>query len=388
MRLVTATLIISGCLTVLAQVQIAGDCNSVRVTQAPSRTLYSNTLFAPAAVGNGSSNCDGNSATSECRMVTFQPNMEASYTLFQVLANQQLVQVGQPRSTNFNSGFLVFNNLPHGTYRVVARLPVISRDGCSFDNGTNYTCMFDWSGRHIGFLGTYNGPNSGSGATFTSNDVVVGPTTSADNVFTIIESQPSGPTSAADANETLIVDFSQSRNYNLYHIDVVEDNNGVTGYASLGWQQGTIQNLNLSQFWLSTGQGPIRPFHGYTVKFVTENLQCRNAIEWTQTTRWNDRSQSIFICPAGTGCLRLNVPSGSIHAFPNPARDQVRLSGIDESSPQARRIQLVDALGRVVRDEPLQGDTYSLEGMATGVYVLRLFADEEIVHTQQLLIED
>lgn len=80
-------------------------------------------------------------------------------------------------------------------------------------------------------------------------------------------------------------------------------------------------------------------------------------------------------------------------AYPNPASGAVSLS-FGNAEHGARRVELMDATGRVVRQQPLalQNSTelpaaFNTAGLAPGVYHIRLVGENSVLGTQRLVVQ-
>ena len=76
--------------------------------------------------------------------------------------------------------------------------------------------------------------------------------------------------------------------------------------------------------------------------------------------------------------------SGMVKVYPNPAQRQITIEGVEPYN----RIQLVDAMGKLIKDRENKGQyqlQINLEGVRNGMYLLRLMNEKE-VQTVKLII--
>lgn len=96
----------------------------------------------------------------------------------------------------------------------------------------------------------------------------------------------------------------------------------------------------------------------------------------------------LWMSPVGVGTPESAVAS-TITLFPNPAHDVVCLN---TGSAQVSRVELLDASGRVVRSEALvlgssTAQRFSLSGIASGVYTVRMSEVDGHQQSQRLVVE-
>ena len=96
----------------------------------------------------------------------------------------------------------------------------------------------------------------------------------------------------------------------------------------------------------------------------------------------------LWMSPIGAGAPESPV-AAAITLYPNPAHEavSVNITGVDRS-----RVELLDASGRTVRSE-LFDRSYSgqlefgLNGIAPGLYTIRISSSDGRLHTQRLVVE-
>lgn len=297
---------------------------------------------------------------------------------------ERLSDNGDWRIVESYSMSTTWEDLDHGTYRVAQQIPRHMLgwevDVCSREFPNDFICVFNTNGQNIGFLGTYADP-------IFSNSVVVGPTLQEENSWRFRESRPSGSTSAADADEVILVDARLSVNYDLYYVAIFEEGDTYNSYLGLGWNSGQLGQFNLSTTWLQAKERPLEPFHDYIVQFVAENQSCRNGIEAPPIPgiTWNVNTQKIFVCPAGTGCLRLDFEE-DILAYPNPTRHHLNFEGLN--STEIYEASLYGIRGERILHQSLgKGEMLNLSDVPKGNYTVKLEVNGVTRHTAQIVVQ-
>ncbi|MDR2802379.1 MAG: T9SS type A sorting domain-containing protein [Prevotellaceae bacterium] len=81
----------------------------------------------------------------------------------------------------------------------------------------------------------------------------------------------------------------------------------------------------------------------------------------------------------------------NVTVFPNPARDVVNIRYETENEsdvmPAACRIDLFDMSGRFVRTFTTTNGSFSIQGLENGLYLLRIFEDNQIKATRKILVQ-
>ncbi len=81
-------------------------------------------------------------------------------------------------------------------------------------------------------------------------------------------------------------------------------------------------------------------------------------------------------------CSNIGVDglSGTVSAYPNPAREKVTIEGLE-----AKEVQVYNALGRLVKT--VRGaNEISVAGLPTGVYLMRIMDEKRISHTKRISV--
>lgn len=350
---------------IVAQPQITGDCSSVSFAGGMPEyevNLFENGAFPP---------------NQPCLAFVSIPPMQPRMFLQQFnFATNQFVTIAGPRVVN-----QPFTNLVHGTYRIKLQVPRrLFRAAC--ENG--HIPAYDWSYRHVGWIGHYSEETGGDfPGTFFSNEVVVGMTTPADIAFTFIDEPETGPETAYDYGEPVKINTSQCKNYNRWMIAIIEDG-GQNRYMSTGWMSGKIggngQSLSLTELW----QGWItwwqfEPLHSYHVQVVLENNECPNP-------SWNQLIRTFFVCPTGSGC-RLGEPEEpQIRLGPNPAHSSFFLYNYDAGFYSGSLMIISDMAGRTKKTIPLTGNEIDVSAIPAGVYAVQLVHEGKRVFSSKLVV--
>jgi len=371
----------------LAMAQTAkGDCTSIEVTNIPSYpTVYTTAGFKNCRDNGGYyAGCDENGRPACCRIYTTGGSTTPRFWLEQLQSNGSWLEVEGPQFDNN------FNNVEKGTYRVKCQVPTIAENICTNANGNfnkSRVCVFNTLGQFIGYWGTWdNTPYSTTQPTY-SNTVIVGATTESDISYTFIDLPETGSEGAYDFGETVIMDVSDSKNYDLWWVAIFEEGQTFSRYRSNGWQTGTVPNdeFNLTPFWEGNDGRRFETFHSYTVQFVTENSKCRNGIENPNPNGWNNLDRSFFICPAGSGC-RFGIDQREIVISPNPANGMIWLQNFNPDLDRDYILTVTDITGRLVKNMPLTSDRISISDLQSGIFVVNILREGESVFNSKLIV--
>jgi Secretion system C-terminal sorting domain len=197
-----------------------------------------------------------------------------------------------------------------------------------------------------------------------------------------------------DANEVVRLNAAASNSYNQWWLAIFEEGPTYNRYWSNGWQTGTVSSfnsansggantssiLNLSSEWNIDNSGlPSQPNHTYTVQFVVENSGCLNS------TNWNVNNKSFYICPTGSNC-KIGESNESIGIYPNPASNQVTLSGFDEEKHIGTLVTFTDVSGKVVKSQVLHDDELDIQDLSNGIYFVRgVHENAELFNTKLIV---
>ena len=127
-------------------------------------------------------------------------------------------------------------------------------------------------------------------------------------------------------------------------------------------------------------QGRLRVF-GYTGRGATfDAIQPGNSSDWTGVMAELAASPQAALAVA-----EAQSPEGkTLEFYPNPATTAACLPGM----PEGARVQLVDALGRVVRETAVSAAAQvSVLGLAPGLYLLRVTDKEGLLHTGRIAVQ-
>jgi hypothetical protein len=105
----------------------------------------------------------------------------------------------------------------------------------------------------------------------------------------------------------------------------------------------------------------------------------------TATLNATAQSSETFVARLGTGVLATQAArSTAISLYPNPATDQVQLTGL----PSGSQVNLVDALGRLARTAVLSAEAkVSVAGLAPGLYSIQATDKQGQTYTSRLLVQ-
>ena len=264
----------------------------------------------------------------------------------------------------------------HGTYRVRVTTPYYKENGCNIDGMPDRTRIeiYDLEGKFIGYQGTYdNFPYDGVEVYFT-NEVIVGPVQESDIGYFFVDVPEMVDNQAYDFGEDVIVDFSETKNYNSWWLAVFESGPVFNRYWANNGGQWTNRNtevLNLSDE--ADELLSFEAFHSYLIQFAASNTHCPN---------WQNVNKSVFICPAGSGC-HLNIADQAIKLYPNPANQYIYFDQL----PNASHNYLIwNSTGQLVQGGILQNNQIDIQALANGFYSLSLRQEGTTVFTTKLLI--
>jgi hypothetical protein len=74
-----------------------------------------------------------------------------------------------------------------------------------------------------------------------------------------------------------------------------------------------------------------------------------------------------------------------INIYPNPAQNEVRISGIDLT--EISRVRLMDLTGRVVKNFAVGLGKFDISSIPTGVYLIEVTLDKDKVFTYKLVVD-
>lgn len=314
-----------------------------------------------------------------CRVITLWP----TFVMYPRMFLQKLDHSTQSWTTvagpNYPGNFH-FTNLDHGTYRLYVQIPVIQLLITCGESQPGPILVYNTAWQHLGYAGYYYTP-SANDPTYYSNPVVVGETVSTDNNYTFIDEPETGSVFAYDYGETVILDATESINYDFWWIAIFESGPHYNRYLSNGWTSGTIGQFNISEFWSTGGSGwELEPFHSYTIQFVVENEQCKN------TPQWNNNDTNIFICPSGTGCKPAFIAAPEITMYPNPAAGRVFFKGLEFSLASRYDVRISDIAGRMLLEERIISEELDISVLQSGLYVVQLQKNGENHHSARLVV--
>jgi hypothetical protein len=274
-----------------------------------------------------------------------------------------------PTSSNYT-----FPSLPDGKYRVVSRTPSIHTPaGCS--GGVDILRSSD--NQFAGFFVTslYDETNSTERI---SDPLIVGETAQSDIDADIVDIN-GYVQSNFDDNDEVILDLSESTNFNRYFI-AIQQISGSNNYQSAGWQNGTPSTVNLNDIWTQTfSNWKFWNNRNFRVQVVLENEDCPNGV-------WNQKFEFFNTCSGGSGTCRFTHDT-DLAVFPNPATDMFVVRHLELSNDVRHDLFISDVSGRVIRKERLTGSQVDISDLDPGFYVVRIDEEGENVLSTKLVVE-
>jgi hypothetical protein len=333
----------------------AANCNSVTCTGVPA---YNLNLYKIPPNWPG---CTMNVTAADQKL-------RAIFTLQQKQSNGGWANVyglnGGQSSPNFY-------NLTHGTYRVKIDLPqyAMGPAACGFQA---IKCI-NILNVEVGRGGVF-----GLGSSSFTNEVIVGQTVTADNVYTFSDLNGTNNNALGfDANENVFINCSQMKNYNTYFMAIFE-NGGLNRYKSTNWVNGLLPNsFNLSQWWAENPGWTFIPLQSYTIQMVNINSSCGG--------NWNVVDKTFFICPNGSGCKQSDfVKNGiTISNLPNG----FILNNMDLSKQNNIKVFSLD--GRLVKEyNTVSKNQFSTTDYTNGLYVVTLTTDNKKSFTGKIQVNN
>ncbi|SFQ28187.1 T9SS type A sorting domain-containing protein [Hymenobacter arizonensis] len=199
----------------------------------------------------------------------------------------------------------------------------------------------------------------------------------------------------ASATTVILSDTLDFRKLNLNSLLVIaQSHNCVWSLTSNGLLTVRFPNINLPESSADEmgSQGFVRfrvqPRSTLTVGEIVPN-EAGIVFDYNEPVITNTATTTVFLA---TATLVRHDATAAWTAYPNPATDVVTVSA-DLATAGPVRIELIDALGRTVRQQTLQApagalrQTLDLRGLAAGVYVLRLTPPTGSSFTRRLVHE-
>lgn len=349
----------------MAKAQTAkGGCTSVTVLTVPS---YAPNLYLTGGVSWTS--C-GDAGDPCCRMITFGAPSVPRFYLERLGANGAWSAVMGPQRTyvfEMPDGLAI-----HGTYRVRMNLPVVDGNAC--ESGVPLPC-YDTALRLIGFWGTW-GPD------IFTNNVIVGKTVPADNVFSFVDGDGlNSMVNGFDYQEIASIDASGSKNYDQWWLAVTMLSNGASQHT--GWQFNQAGLVNLNNVWNKPPheEWEFWPGLNYEVLFVVENSKCQNG------DGWNEKKKTFYSCPFGSGCRFDEGVKPEAVISPNPASNTLRLSNFEPSVEQKYELTITDMLGKTLKNvQGWNNNDLDISDLPLGTYILKLMGNDKPLFSDQFIV--
>jgi hypothetical protein len=269
----------------------------------------------------------------------------------------------QSSSTTF--GTVTINTSVEGTYRGRVNVPITFMASCG-------PILYD------GLTSTNIGRQAVIGSDMFTNVFVIGQTTQSDIDVDITDIN-GFPQSNFDDNDQVLLDLSESTNFNRYFI-AIQQVSGSNNYQSAGWQNGTPSTINLNDIWTQTfSSWKFWNNRNFRVQVVLENVDCPNGV-------WNQKFEFFNTCSGGSGTCRF-AHEADLAVFPNPATDMFVVRHLELSKDVKHDLLISDASGRVVRNERLTGSQVDISDLEPGFYVVRIDEDGENVLSTKLVVK-
>jgi hypothetical protein len=117
---------------------------------------------------------------------------------------------------------------------------------------------------------------------------------------------------------------------------------------------------------------------------TSDRIYYLTSTEWQQSILGGSLMMRPYFGVAATVGIETPHPSPStVHLFPNPASNHLKVNGLAEGS----RVEIYDATGRKVTEMSGKGTMeMDVRGWAQGVYLLRCVTREGEVHTEKIII--
>ncbi len=196
------------------------------------------------------------------------------------------------------------------------------------------------------------------------------------------------PKTAFCGGSDIYLDGTASTGENRFHLSAWRRPLGggsFSWYGSIGWTYETVGVENLTDLFAANG---IYFYEGYEyrIKLATMNLnECR---VWTEKLK-NFTVNCCYPYACRTAKREANEAGISLNVYPNPARDVVNIK-LDQLVEGEVEVNLYAATGQLVRQQHFNGDAtileMPLEETPTGLYLVQVKHNNEVIHIQKLSI--
>lgn len=282
-----------------------------------------------------------------------------------VLQKQEGTQWLNVRPTTLSRNW---TNLSTGRYRVYINLPIYD---ITWNCTTSpYIPAINILGQQVGYRGTYH-----VGAV-TTNEVYLGPTTSDDLSYTMIDvSGGNNLPNGYDYGELVFIN-TNAKNYTGWFLAIFELG-GAQRYWSQGWRFDAMPTqLPIRDLWAENGW-QLESLNSYRIQLAIAN-GCN--------TVWTGVEKDFFVCPQGSGCKGVQAGS-SISISPNPASQRFEMKGLSEDVLEQGRLTLHDVSGRELKVfNNLSNNTYDVADLPNGLYIVNVWKGEKRISTSKLSI--
>lgn len=337
--------------------EIRGGCSSVSIDLRPTNYTIARNF-----------NADGVCAVSSSWYYPAFPNV----TLFKLESNGSWSLITGPLIPNRED--YTFTNLSDGEYRVeYFRADLVTNSQC------DAIAIFDkFRGDFEGYRATIDVVNN---PPIITGSVLVGNTTQSDiSIFTRRENGTAERSSFTE-NDQIVVDLSQSEDFNRYRIDISQEG-GSSNYRTTGWLDGTITEQNLNDIWNQEGASNWRFWDNqvFKVRVFLDNTDCRNGI-------WLKEEKVFRTCPSGINCRFTQSVANEILVLPNPTSDRFTLKELYVNEAGRYHLNLLDVNGRRVKSLALLNNEVDVSDMIPGFYVVQVLDSGAQLFTSKLVIK-
>jgi Secretion system C-terminal sorting domain len=281
----------------------------------------------------------------------------------------------------------------------VSTISSSSADWTNLEQGATYKIVVEpflctsqqaYNGYNNQFLG-YKGI---WGSAFSSNTVIIGAPTIADNSWFFSHIPLPGSTTNNTnleyytATEIVKMDGSTCKNYERYAIAIQEfypdgatqgrwrpvNNNG-----SGGWTTGQIGLISLTDAWAKDYGWTFLTHYKYRVQVVIQKSSC---VSWTQVLKdFVICSNPYYDCRTGGEKL------DKITISPNPTSNKFQLNGLDFSTDKNYKVSISDLSGKEIQTiDHVNSNEFNTDNFANGIYIVNVMADNRRLFSSKLIV--
>ncbi len=196
----------------------------------------------------------------------------------------------------------------------------------------------------------------------------------------------SGTTKTSFCGEDdIYLDGTASTGENKFHLSAWRrpfSSSSFSWYGSIGWTNGTVGIENLTDLFAADGMYFYEGYE-YRIKLATMNLnECR---VWTEELN----NFTVLNCCYPYACRTAKRRINKTEVYPNPASDIVNIK-LDHIIKGDLVFNLYSTTGELVTQKSFSGETSAieipLEETPTGLYLVQVKHNNEVIHIQKLSI--